>query len=1068
MQHIGLPAGSLFIFIKSLSESIIFSAVVIILISSGLFAAETHSVKPIPPRINSTPSITSGQPDTIKVLAVMVEFQTDDLETTYGDGTFNSAFWQDTSEYTYSFDLPPHNREYFQDQLLFLKNFYEDNSGGDVVLQIDNSVYPLSGAYQLPYPMWHYNHNDDDYLDQGLAELFRDSWEAASADTNLDSAFFSQFDFDHDCFIIFHAGVGKDFAFDFDPTPFDIPSAYMELEDLVNELPDIDPQGVPVSGGYHIKRGMILPETENQEGYNLGMHGHMSILFGHHLGIPNLYNSETGASGVGLFGMMDQGSGKLDGLVPAPPSTWTKVFMGWKEPVVVNSFPSDITAPLGTIFKVPISNSQYFLIENIESYVYGNVSYDSLRYKHYVDYNEYADAFTMINEYIADSVYVEWSPRGVLTDIGDWGIGRPASGLLIWHIDENVIDAKIDDNMINSDPDRRGVDLEEADGAQDIGQTYGLFSYGYGSELGSPFDAFYQGNEAFLEANPGLSSVQFSDNTFPSAKDYSGGYSHLVIDNFSSISDNMTFSVSNDLIRSGFPVTFPENNFVIPNKVFSANLDSVPDDEIFVISDSVIFAWNSYGQEIFDYNLSADILNMTAVSDFDNDEIEEIALVAGDSLFVLDYNYIDSTISTISAYRDTTIYSDICSFIIASDSLIYTTINDSIVCHRVFGNSLQFKWGTRNPPSLINHASLLPDGGLIVSALTSGDSDDWPGQFTCFDLAGNISWTVNYFEDDSLISSPMLPPFREHAVGDIDRDGEAEIVFLGRNNDINLLFSISSTEGSIEPGFPVEIPLTISPLPSGTIALADINDDGYLQIIFATDLSGIWILEHSGVISDYYPFTPNNIDRTGEEILIGENLNGEKRIFFAGTNDGYSSHLFYGIDGSAMELSGFPLSTSFGVSLDRLIQVDENSIAIAGVVDSLLYLFNTDLSDILWGSVSKDKRNSSLIETLFTPVTPSGSLMPSNMVYNWPNPNNPGENFTHIRYYLNYDASINIRIYDMAGDMVDELNDNGIGQAHNETDWDLKDISSGVYFARVEARGNGQTSVEFIKIAVIK
>jgi hypothetical protein len=94
--------------------------------------------------------------------------------------------------------------------------------------------------------------------------------------------------------------------------------------------------------------------------------------------------------------------------------------------------------------------------------------------------------------------------------------------------------------------------------------------------------------------------------------------------------------------------------------------------------------------------------------------------------------------------------------------------------------------------------------------------------------------------------------------------------------------------------------------------------------------------------------------------------------------------------------------------------------------------------------------------------------MPESMVFNWPNPNNPGENFTHIRYYLNSDANINIRIYDMAGDLVDELNDYGMGQAYNETDWNLTDISSGVYFARVEAEGGGQSAVKFIKIAVIK
>jgi len=57
----------------------------------------------------------------------------------------------------------------------------------------------------------------------------------------------------------------------------------------------------------------------------------------------------------------------------------------------------------------------------------------------------------------------------------------------------------------------------------------------------------------------------------------------------------------------------------------------------------------------------------------------------------------------------------------------------------------------------------------------------------------------------------------------------------------------------------------------------------------------------------------------------------------------------------------------------------------------------------------------------------------------------------------------------MAGDLAAELSGNGIGGVDNEIIWDVTNIQSGVYFARVEAKGSsGQSSFKIIKIAVIK
>jgi len=53
--------------------------------------------------------------------------------------------------------------------------------------------------------------------------------------------------------------------------------------------------------------------------------------------------------------------------------------------------------------------------------------------------------------------------------------------------------------------------------------------------------------------------------------------------------------------------------------------------------------------------------------------------------------------------------------------------------------------------------------------------------------------------------------------------------------------------------------------------------------------------------------------------------------------------------------------------------------------------------------------------------------------------------------------------------LVSELNDTAQGGFDNETVWNVSNIQSGVYFARIEAVGNsGKNETNIIKIAVVK
>jgi len=94
-------------------------------------------------------------------------------------------------------------------------------------------------------------------------------------------------------------------------------------------------------------------------------------------------------------------------------------------------------------------------------------------------------------------------------------------------------------------------------------------------------------------------------------------------------------------------------------------------------------------------------------------------------------------------------------------------------------------------------------------------------------------------------------------------------------------------------------------------------------------------------------------------------------------------------------------------------------------------------------------------------------FFPANRAYNYPNPVYEGT--TNIRYYVAEDSKISIKIFDLAGDFVAELNNDAQGGMDNETVWNVGDIQSGVYLARIEASStSGKTEQAVIKIAVVK
>jgi M6 family metalloprotease-like protein len=445
--------------------------------------------------------------ETRQVLAIRVEFQPDTLVTTSGDGTFGNAF---RFEENWALDRLPHDRAYFEDHLAFLDHYFDTASGGRV--RIEGEVWPRDGqaAYRLPKQMWQYNWNlSREKTDEQLIALFRDAWAVADADPELD---FSRFD----SFIVFHAGVGQDFGED--NTPHDIPSAWVSPADLEQSIDVDDGIGGPVT---LIDNGLLLPESENHEGFQQGLAGTLVLQYAHVLGLPNLYNSQDGSSVIGKWGLMDQGSANYFSLVPALPSAFSRVLMGWEDPVVlardttnVYITPAGMAGPHPRVYKVPLSGHEHLLVE----YRLRDGDGDSL----VIGTDRLGNIVHMDEHY---ELTFPGDSTGVIVAVNDLDYDLPGSGLLVWHVDtRRTTPDYIQGNRVNDDPDPLngysfpGVDLEEGDGVQDIGQPYTILDSRRSVGLGSTRDPWYEGNRDWRQVNPDLGQVEYSWQGEPSSQ----------------------------------------------------------------------------------------------------------------------------------------------------------------------------------------------------------------------------------------------------------------------------------------------------------------------------------------------------------------------------------------------------------------------------------------------------------------------------------------------------------------------------------------------------------------------
>jgi len=338
-----------------------------------------------------------------------------------------------------------HDQDYFEELA-----FGSEDSMWAYYDEVSRNILDIQGDVYGPYTL------DGDAADYGTEnmEFVRDSVEIADDDIDYRN---------YDAVMVIHSGPGEESSGNSD----DIWSIHW-------------PQSIETEDdGHEIEEITQAPEYEYSGGERspLGVWVHE---FGHELGIPDLYDTDSTSEGIGDWGVMASGSWANNGETPVYFSAWSRYWLGWVDPIVItediNNLELEPIENEGEIYLLPIpgnwSNSnEYYLLENRQQ----------LKYDSYL----------------------------------------PGEGLLIWHIDEEVINANWNSNGVNSNEEHKGVDLEEADGDDDLDSS---------SNRGDDGDPYNSGS--------------FTKDSYPNSLAYNGTESGWKIENIESSGDNIIIDIS--------------------------------------------------------------------------------------------------------------------------------------------------------------------------------------------------------------------------------------------------------------------------------------------------------------------------------------------------------------------------------------------------------------------------------------------------------------------------------------------------------------------------------------------
>jgi hypothetical protein len=320
------------------------------------------------------------------------------------------------------------------------------------------------------------------------------------------------------------------------------------------------------------------------------------------------------------------------------------------------------------------------------------------------------------------------------------------------------------------------------------------------------------------------------------------------------------------------------------------------------------------------------------------------------------------------------------------------------------------------------------------------------------------------------------------ACGDLDRDGRPELVFY---DNWRYVYAVKH-DGTDYPGYPRLMPYNASGEWVNSPALADLDGDGWLEIIYTPNSTGLSaklvVLSAktsdgtSGLVKSGWPV---DLPGSSEASPVVGDLDGDgvpEIIQGIGGGDIGAPYNLYAYHANGLPMNGFPITLSGPVRTSPVVT------DLDGDLDVDLVYAGWDFRCHVWdlpfahnplvaywptykGNMKRDGTLSSpgvsAVDGREIPSAPLALGLP------YPNPFNPS---VSVQMYLDSTRAVTLAVHDVRGHRVRTLYSGRVDAGWRTVVWDGQDdagrgVASGIYFLRAESPG---TTTLVRKLALVR